>query len=317
MLDITNNNQHYRKEFLMTDNTITQFIRLFISVDDFCLKFESGYNRRLLRYGIRKRIRKRKLALSEVMTIVIWFHMSGYRTFKDYYIREVITHLRWAFPDLVSYNRFVELMPDALLPMCFYFRTRKGRCSGISFVDSMPIAVCHNRRIHSHRVFEHSAKRGRTTMGWFYGFKVHLIVNDQGEILTFRFTPGNTDDREPVPDMVKGLSGKLFGDKGYISQKLFELLFADGIQLITRLKRNMKNRLMPLFDKLMLRKRAIIESIHDQLKNISQIEHTRHRSPVNFLVNVISAIVAYTHREKKPSLNIRASGFAGLPAIVV
>ena len=120
-----------------------------------------------------------------------------------------------------------------------------------------------------------------------------------------------------MPDMVKGLFGKLFGDKGYISQKLFDLLFADRVQLVTRLRRNMKNKLMPLFDKFMVRKRAIIETIHDQLKNISQIEHTRHRSPINFLVNVISALVAYTHREKKPSLNIRANEFAGLPAIVV
>ena len=299
----------------MTDRIIAQFIGLFINVDDFCLAFEPEYNKRLLEDGTRKRIRKSRLSLSEVMTIIIWFHMSGYRTFKDYYIKEVSTHLRWAFPYLVSYNRFVELMPQALLPLCFYFRTRKGKCSGISFVDSTPIAVCNNRRIHSHKVLRRTARRGKTTMGWFYGFKVHLIVNDQGELLAFRFTPGNIDDREPVPDMVKGLFGKLFGDKGYISQKLFELLFAQEVQLITKLRKNMKNKLMPLFDKLMLRKRAIIETINDQLKNISQIEHSRHRSPVNFLVNVISGLIAYTHREKKPSLNIRASDFSGLPAI--
>ena len=301
----------------MTDDIITQFIELFCDVDDFCLEFEPEFNKRLLEDGTRKRIRKSKLCLSEVMTIIIWFHRSGYRTFKDYYTREVCTHLRWAFPRLVSYNRFVELMSGALLPLCCYLMTRKGRCSGISFIDSMPIAICHNRRIHSHRVFSHVAQRGKTTMGWFYGFKAHMIVNDQGELLAFRLTPGNTDDREPVPDMVKGIFGKLFGDKGYISQKLFELLFDDGIQLVTRIRRNMKNRLMPLFDKLMVRKRAIIETIHDQLKNISQIEHTRHRSPANFLVNVIAALIAYTHKEKKPSLNIRANELAGLPAIIV
>jgi hypothetical protein len=181
----------------------------------------------------------------------------------------------------------------------------------------MPIVVCHNRRIKANKVFSNLAQRGKNSVGWFYGFKLHLIVNDQGELLAIRLTPGNTDDREPVPDMVKDIFGKLFGDKGYISQKLFKLLFGQGIQLVTRIKRNMKNRLMPLFDKLMVRKRAIIETIHDQLKNISQIEHTRHRSPINFLVNVIAALVAYTHKEKKPSLNIRSNGFAGLPAIVV
>jgi hypothetical protein len=199
------------------------------------LAFEPEYNKKLLEDGTRKRMRKSKLSLSEVMTIIIWFHMSGYRTFKDYYTREVCTHLRWAFPRLVSYNRFVELMPGALLPLCCYLMTRKGGFSGISFIDSMPIAVCHNRRIHSHRVFSHVAQRGKTTMGWFYGFIAHLIVNDQGELLAFRLTPGNVDDREPVPEMVKGIFGKLFGDKGYISQKLFELLFDDGIQLVTRI----------------------------------------------------------------------------------
>ena len=300
----------------MNNEINDDFIELFCDVDDFCLEFEPELNKRLLEDGARKRIRRSILCLSEVMTIIIWFHESGYRTFKDYYTREVSTHLRWALPFLVSYNRFVELMSGALLPLCCSLQTRKGNCSGISFIDSMPIAVCHNRRITSNRVFSHVAQRGRNSVGWFYGFKVHLIVNDQGELLAFRLTPGNVDDREPVPEMVKGIFGKLFGDKGYISQTLFELLFSDGIQLVTRLRRNMRNRLMPVFDKLMLRKRAIIETIHDQLKNISQIEHTRHRSPINFLVNVISALVAYTHREKKPSLNIRANDLACLPAIV-
>jgi hypothetical protein len=295
----------------------TDIIALFCDVDDFCLAFEPEYNKRLLEDGTRKRIRKGTLCLSEVMTIIINFHRSGYRTFKDYYLKEVCIHLRWAFPDLVEYNRFVELKSSALFPLCCYLRTRKGRCSGISFVDSTPIAVCHNRRIRSHRVMSNVAQRGKNSVDWFYGFKLHLIVNDQGELLAFRLTPGNVDDRDPIPDMVKGMFGKLFGDKGYISQKLFKLLFGQGIQLVTRIKRNMKNKLMPLFDKLMVRKRAIIETIHDQLKNISQIEHTRHRSPVNFLVNVIAALIAYTHKENKPSLNIRTSDLAGLPAVIV
>ena len=122
--------------------------------------------------------------------------------------------------------------------------------------------------------------------------------------------------QKPQQAIEKGV-GKLFGDKGYISQKLFDLLFDDGIQLVTKIRKNMINRLMPMFDKVMLRKRAIIETIHDQLKNISQIEHTRHRSVVNFMVNVISALIAYSHREKKPSLNIRGNDFAELPAIII
>ena len=290
---------------------------LFCDIDDFCQEFEPLMNQHLIADGKIKRLRKHTLHLSEVMTLIVAFHQSGYRTFKHYYQKHVCVYLRWAFPQLVSYNRFVELMGEALLPLCAYLHTRKGSCSGISFIDSMPIAVCHNRRIHSHQVFDETAERGKNSVGWFYGFKLHLIVNDEGEILAVQLTAGNVDDRTPVPKLVKDLFGKLYGDKGYISQKLFDLLFASGVQIVTKIRKNMKNKLMPIFDKLMLRKRAIIETIYDQLKNISQIEHTRHRSGFNFLVNVISALIAYTYQEKKPSLNIRPEDFGDLPAIIV
>jgi hypothetical protein len=148
------------------------------------------------------------------------------------------------------------------------------------------------------------AGRGKSSTGWFYGFKLHLIVNDRGEILTFNLTPGNVDDRKPVPVMAKGLFGKLFGDKGYISKRLFNELFASGLELVTSVRKNMQNRLMPIADKLMLRKRSIIETINDQLKNISQIEHSRHRSVNNFVVNILSGLIAYCHQPKKPSLNL-------------
>ena len=141
-------------------------------------------------------------------------------------------------------------------------------------------------------------------MGWFYGFKLHLVVNDRGELLAFRITPGNVDDREPVPELTAGLTGKLIGDRGYLSQQLFDELWERGLQLITKIRRNMRNQLMPMVDKLLLRKRAIIESINDQLKNIQQIEHTRHRRVVNAMVNVLAALVAYTHQPRKPSLNL-------------
>jgi hypothetical protein len=153
-------------------------------------------------------------------------------------------------------------------------------------------------------------------MGWFYGFKLHLVVNDIGELLALRLTFANVDDRVPVAELAKGLFGKLFGDKGYISQKLFELLFEDGLQLITRTNKKMKQKLLPLFDKLMLRKRNIIETVNDQLQNISQIEHSRHRSLVNFFVNIIAALISYTFRDKLPSLNIRDFELNGLPTIL-
>jgi transposase len=278
---------------------------LFADLDDFCQRFEPAFRTKQLLSGAIQRHRKATLVLSEIMTIIVWFQQSGYRTFKDYYRKEVCLHLRDEFPNLVSYNRFVELMPQALIPLCFYLQTRKGQTVGVAFIDSLPIAVCHNRRIPSHKVFAHVAERGKSSVDWFYGFKLHLIVNDQGELLAFHLTPGNTDDRKPVAKLARGLYGKLFGDRGYISQALQAVLSQQGLQLITKIKKNMKQRLLSVWDQLLLRKRALIETINDQLKNICQIEHSRHRSPANFLVNVMAALIAYTYKEKLPSLNLR------------
>lgn len=289
---------------------------VFCDIDDFCQFFEPFWKRRLLCAGERQRNRAARLCLSEVMTIIVLFHASSYRNFKAYYTEQVMKQYAAAFPRLVSYHRFVELMPSALVPLCGYLQTRKGECSGISFIDSTSLKVCHNRRIHSHRVFGGCARRGKTSVDWFYGFKLHLVINDCGELLSLRLTPGNTDDRRPVPELVKELFGKLFGDKGYVSQTLFETLYGHQVQLVTKLKKVMKNRLVSVFDKLMLRKRAIIESVTDQLKNISQIEHSRHRSVANCFVNLVAGLVAYTYREKKPSLNIRIKEQLRLPALV-
>lgn len=282
-----------------------QLITMFCDIDDFCKAFEPVYTRHLLDTGRQHRRRQPALTLSEIMTILVAFHGSHYRTFKHYYTEYVAPHLHPSFPTLVSYNRFVELLPRALVPLCCYLHTRKGRCTGIAFVDSTTLAVCHNRRIHAHRVFAGWATRGKTSMGWFYGFKLHLIVNDEGELLAFCLTPGHVDDRKPVPTLTKRLWGQLFGDRGYISQALHDLLFAQGLELLTKIRKNMKNRLMRFWDKLLLRKRALIETINDQLKNISQIEHTRHRSMTGFMVNLIAGLVAYSFQPKKPSLGLR------------
>jgi hypothetical protein len=285
-------------------------------IDDFCQFFEPLWKKRLLAAGTRHRDRAPRLCLSEVMTIIVLFHSSSYRNFKAYYTEQVLPHYLWTFPRLVSYQRFVALMLAALVPLCGYLQSRKGECSGISFIDSTSLKVCHNRRIHAHKVFAGCARRGKTSVDWFYGFKLHLVTTDCGELLSLRLTPGNVDDRRPVPALVKELFGKLFGDKGYISQTLFETLYERQVQLVTKLKQKMKNRLMLMFDKIMLRKHAIIESVTDQLKNISQIEHSRHRSVANCFVNLLAGLVAYTWREKKPSLNIRVKEQLRLPALV-
>lgn len=281
----------------------TDLTALFCNVDDFCQTFEPQLQQARLKNREIRRLRTGSLTLSEVMTIVILFHSSRFRDFKHFYLN-LLTFHRSAFPGLVSYTRFVELMPSSLVALCAYLNTRRGQCSGIQFIDSTSIIVCKNKRIFNHKVFDGLAQRGKNTMGWFFGFKLHIVVSDTGELLAFKLTPANTDDRVPVVDLSEGLVGKLFGDKGYISKIIFETLFTKGLQLITPIRKNMKNKLMPYLDKLLLRKRSIIETINDQLKNISQIEHTRHRSVWNFMVNLVAGLIAYTHQEKKPRIRL-------------
>ena len=284
------------------------FTALLVDVDDFWKQFRPAYKQRLLVDGQRRRQRQGQLSVSEIMTIIIAFQSSNYRTFKHFYLF-MITHYRQDFPGLVSYSLFVSLIKHVALPLFAYLQCRcLGDVTGISFIDSTALKVCGNKRISRNRVFKGLAAIGKTTMGWFFGFKLHLLINDQGELLGFDLTAGNVDDRQPVEKMAKNLWGKLFGDKGYVSQSLFEKLLARGVKLITNIRKNMKNKLIELEEKILLRKRSLIETINDQLKNICQIEHTRHRCPLHFVVNLLAGLIAYTRQPKKPSLNIEVPG---------
>ena len=281
---------------------------IFCSIDDFCQEFVPVLQSHMLGHG-QTRIKPGKLCLSEVMTIQVMFHLSGFRNFKTFYKGYVCKHLGTWFPDLVSYNRMVELCGQSLFPLAVYLKSQAlGECTGISFIDSTPLRVCHNRRIHNHKVFEGLAKRGQCSIGWFFGFKLHLVINDTGQVVDFMLTPGNVDDRRPlkIKRFIKKLFGKLFGDKGYIGKQLFENLFYNGVHLVTKLKKNMKSKtITPVMDAILLRKRAVVETIIDQLKNIFQIEHSRHRSPKNFLTNLFSALIAYNFTDKKPGIKIK------------
>lgn len=276
---------------------------IFCIIDEFNQEFESKMTCFLIG---NKPKRTPKMSKSEVMTIVVLFHLSGFRTFKHFYKYYVVKHMSAEFPQTVSYNRFVELMESCVLPLAVFAKSCcLGKCTGISFQDSTPIRVCKNKRISRNKVFKGIANIGKSTMGYFYGFKLHLIVNEVGEILDFQITQANVDDRTPLKNhsIIKRIFGKLYADKGYVSKQLTEILFDQGIHLVTGIRSNMKNHIMTLKDKILLRKRSVIETINDELKNICQIEHSRHRSFTNFTSNLLAAIIAYSFLPKKPAIN--------------
>lgn len=282
---------------------------IFFIIDEFYKVFDATVEKSGLASGpqIKTRKRKSKLNQSEVMTIMVLFHYKQYRNLKNFYLYYVKVHMKNEFPDLVSYNRFVELQQKAILPLALFLKTCcLGQCTGVSFIDSTPLRACHIKREKQHKTFKNTATKGQCSLGWFFGFKLHLIINDKGELLDFMLTQANVDDREPLRNhnFHKRIFGKIYADKGYIGKDLFEQLFVDGVHLVTKIRKNMKNSLMLLKDKIMLRKRVLIETVNDELKNQCQIEHTRHRSFDNFISNLLSGLIAYSFFEKKPSLNV-------------
>ena len=262
---------------MTTDYKVTE---LFCIIDEFCKHFEAENAGNLLEdnSGVKRRRRAASLSDSEIMTILLYFHFGTFRNFKHYYLFFIKGTMKSYFPKAVSYNRFVELESRVFFQLMFFLNLGAfGRCTGITFVDSTMIPVCHNLRRYANKVFKGIATDGKGTMGWCHGFKLHLACNDRGEIIAFVLTGANVSDKDPnvFKVLAKRLYGKLFADKGYISQKLF-------------------------YDRMMLRKRYIIETINDMLKNTAQIVHLRHRSVNNFVMNLISALGAYCFFDNKP-----------------
>lgn len=294
---------------------MSDLTELYCVMDDFCKEFEPQMNKRRLESGgVGKRRRATGLSLAELMTVLVLFHQLRYRHFKSFYLHHVGVHLRGEFPRQVSYQRCVELMPRACEALAALFGCLKGQCTGISFADSTSLAVCENLRIPRHKGFEGLAQRGKTSTGWFYGFKLHIVINHLGELLGMSVTAGNVDDRKALRDMTvtPTLFGKLFADKGYIAQWLTQLLNDNDTTLVTRVRKNMAQPQLDPFDEAVLKHRGLIETVFDQLKNLSQIEHTRHRSVANFAVNLLSGIIAYCLQPHKPSLPLFANNPHGL-----
>lgn len=276
---------------------------IFCDIDDYCKEFYQKQSEYLLANFNRKRLRLCRMSSSEIMTILILFHLSHYRTFKDFYHECVIRHLKSYFPQLVSYNRFLELKSYVIPILAVYMKHKSGAETGMYYIDSTTLKVCRNQRIHRHKVFNKVASKGKSSMGWFFGFKLHLVINHKGEIMSFCLTPGNIDDRKPMETLFKNLKGTACGDKGYISKSKAQTLFENGLNFVTKTKANMKKIVRSNFEKYLLAQRSIVETVIEQLKSICLIEHSRHRKPDNFLANTLSALIAYTIKPRKPSIN--------------
>lgn len=291
---------------MITEDKVTE---IFCIADDFCKEFYAEIEKHALPEpsdGKKRRNRATRMSDAEMITIMIAFHYNSFRNFKHYYCQCVCRHWSHLFPDTLSYNRFVELQSRCFVALVLFLKLACfGKCTGITFIDSTPIPVVHNKREHSMRVFAGLATKTKGTMGWYIGFKLHLVCNEKGEILNFVLTQSNVDDRndDVVNKLTDKLLGKLYADRGYISESLFGTLWNDGIHIVTGIRSSMKNRLMPMYDKIMLRKRSVIESVNDMLKNVAQLVHTRHRSVHNFIMNLLAALAAYCFFANKPGVN--------------
>jgi hypothetical protein len=285
---------------------MSKLIEIFCSCDDFCLLIKKCQQTQLSNSPYRKPTREPELSESEMMTIVIFYHLSGFKCFEYYYQQLIIKgSLKSYFPKAVSYERFVALMPRCI-PLIYLYTIlcRCGQKTDIYYADSKKLPVCDNRRIHQNRVFADCADRGKSSTGWFYGFKLFLIVNQYGQVMRCQLRPASKADNnyEWMLKFFKGLKGKLFTDKGFISSKAFEELYSNGLKMITGIRRNMKNKLVDMQEKLLHKKRGMIESVNDILMTVCDIDHTRHRSPLNFIVNLFAGVAAYTFLDKLPSI---------------
>lgn len=279
-----------------------KYTTIFTIVDDFCKTYEDWVSHKLITSG-KQRDRKGKLSLSEGVSIMIFYHFSQFKHFKIFY-QYFITKGE-LFKNPPCYERFIAIIPSLFLPLVIMMHYLSGKKTGIYYVDSTHFAVCKNIRISSHKTFAGLAQRGHSSIDWFYGFKLHMIINDQSQIIAIKITKGNKDDRKAFEEMVTtaNLKGKCYADKGYISKGLLARLYAKGLLLITGIKRNMKNYLIPILDKLLHKKRFIIETIFGYIKEQFNIRPNKHRSPVNFFASLFAALIAYQIKPAKPKIS--------------
>lgn len=273
-----------------------QLTAIFCELDDFCKELEKNSSCNLLeRPGAKgRRGPECCLSTSEIMCIQTLFQMVGYRNFKTFYTGFLQVYWKEYFPDLPSYTRYVELMSRAIFPLALFVQFKYGKKTGIYFIDSSCLPVCNLKRSKRHKTFEDIAEYGHTSMGWFFGFKIHVVINHKGELMAFKVTPGNVHDSVSAKSLFASLEGLAFGDKGYIGKKLFDELLKQGLKLITRKRKNMKEKMqINDYEKQLLNQRNLVETFFNCLKHGYHVWHTRHRSIFNAMTHLVAALAAY------------------------
>lgn len=273
-----------------------QLTRIFCDIDDFCKEFNHYAAGKLLPSAVTSARRGPACCLhdSEIMTIVIAFQSSSFRNFKHFYVGYLSRYWQAYFPQLPSYNRFIEIMKRVLFHLLLFSQIHAGKKTGIYYIDSTCLPVCHLKRSRRHKTFDAVAEYGRTSVGWFFGLKLHLVINGRGELMAFKITRGNVNDGKAAASLLAQLQGLAFGDKGYISKNLFAKLLEKGLKLITRTRKNMKAINYSPLEKQLLNQRGIIETVINHFKHHYHVWHTRHRSILNAMTHLMAAIASYS-----------------------
>lgn len=243
------------------------------------------------------------LSCSEILTILVMYHLSGYKNFEYYYKNQILGRNKKDFPKAVKYQTFLGYIPkcEQAILLWLVYMCSKSKRTNMYIVDSKKLEVCHIKREKQNKVFHGVARKGKGSMGWFYGLKIHLVINNLGEIVSFALTSGNVADnnQDLLKYLFQKLEGIVIGDKGY-KTALFQWFYENKLHVLTKPKKKMKK--LPVENKynLLLNKRAVIESVFDILSSICDIDHSRHRSPSNAFVSIYASLIAYQYMDKKP-----------------
>lgn len=275
---------------------IHQLTDIFCEIDDFCNSLDTYTEEYMLTGPMRgKRGPACSLTISEIMTILLMFQSSRFRDFKNLYTGLLCCYYKNHFPKLPSYERFNHLMQRAIFPLSIFTQLKAGQQTGIYYIDSTCLPGCHIKRSSRHKTFDAVADYGHTSVGWFFGLKLHIVINDRGELMAFKITRGNRHDSKEAVPLLKKFKGLAFGDKGYLGKRIFNELISSGLKLITRTRKNMKTKpKLSRHERLLLNQRGIIETVIGHLKHCYQVWHTRHRSIINALTHLVAALAAYT-----------------------